>query len=377
MFARLVWQSLVRRARRKLVALGIIALGVGAAGALFLLLVGVGDRVAQELGSYRANLVIEPLAPDGTLDESELPHIQETFWRNNVIGWAPILDVPGDPPLLGTRFDALRAISGSWRVSGRWPSAPDEALAGERLGRTIGDRVGEFRIVGVVASGGDEDQALLVDLAAAQRRAGLQGRIHRVLLSAATTPETALLDKWKLNPKSLSPEEFEMFTCTPFPTTVALGVADAFTGATGRPIRRVTDSEGRLVQKIDGVLLMLAVAALLAAVIGVVCTMNTIVLERRKEVGILKALGASDLKIVQLFLSEALVLGLLGSVLGYLLAWLLARALSGALFHWTVAGSPAVYLVTLFLAVIVASLGVLWPLRELIRVQPRQVLHEV
>src|SRR5687768_14250468 len=121
MFARMVWQSLVRRARRKLVALGIISLGVGAAGALFLLLVGVGDRVAQEMSSYRANLVIEPLASEGTLAASELPRIGESFWRNNIIGCAPIVSVPGDPPVWGTHFDALRAISGAWRVSGRWP----------------------------------------------------------------------------------------------------------------------------------------------------------------------------------------------------------------------------------------------------------------
>lgn len=68
--------------------------------------------------------------------------------------------------------------------------------------------------------------------------------------------------------------------------------------------------------------------ALAVATLGIVNTLVMAILERRREIGILKALGAADSDVQQLFFFEAGVMGFLGGILGVLFGWLLGRALT-------------------------------------------------
>lgn len=68
--------------------------------------------------------------------------------------------------------------------------------------------------------------------------------------------------------------------------------------------------------------------ALAVATLGIVNTLVMAILERRREIGILKALGAADRDVKQLFFAEAGVMGLLGGVGGVALGWLIGRALT-------------------------------------------------
>src|SRR5205814_7684486 len=69
----------------------------------------------------------------------------------------------------------------------------------------------------------------------------------------------------------------------------------------------------------------LAAIALGVALLGIVNTMYTAVLERTREIGVLKALGARGRDVRLLFLSEAAVIGAAGGLAGVLLAVLVAR----------------------------------------------------
>jgi putative ABC transport system permease protein len=68
--------------------------------------------------------------------------------------------------------------------------------------------------------------------------------------------------------------------------------------------------------------------ALAVATLGIINTLVMAILERRREIGILKALGAADGDVKQLFFVEAGVMGLLGGILGAFLGWLIGRALT-------------------------------------------------
>ena len=68
--------------------------------------------------------------------------------------------------------------------------------------------------------------------------------------------------------------------------------------------------------------------ALAVATLGIVNTLVMAILERHREIGILKALGAADSDVQQLFFVEAGVMGFLGGILGVLFGWLLGRALT-------------------------------------------------
>src|SRR6202030_3172669 len=80
-----------------------------------------------------------------------------------------------------------------------------------------------------------------------------------------------------------------------------------------------------LLGKMRIALLGLAIVALLLACLGIANTMYTAVLERTKEIGLLKALGARSRDVLLLFLAEAAGIGLAGGVVGALVAVGLAR----------------------------------------------------
>jgi len=68
--------------------------------------------------------------------------------------------------------------------------------------------------------------------------------------------------------------------------------------------------------------------ALAVATLGIINTLVMAILERRREIGVLKALGAADSDVKQLFFVEAGVMGLAGGVLGVFFGWLIGQALT-------------------------------------------------
>jgi putative ABC transport system permease protein len=68
--------------------------------------------------------------------------------------------------------------------------------------------------------------------------------------------------------------------------------------------------------------------ALVIASLGIVNTLLMAILERRREIGIMKAIGASDRDVQVIFFSEAAVMGLVGGLLGVSFGWLLGRAIN-------------------------------------------------
>jgi putative ABC transport system permease protein len=369
MVLRLILESIRRRAKSRAAAVAAIALGAGAASGLVLLLIGVGDRISEELRRHDAN--IEILPGKEPLHERDLVQLRSELnrWRNNLVRFIPELRVErAGFVLVGRELDPR------WKVDG----APG-VLAGVSLGLAPGAVIEVGRpltITGTVSSGGEEDQQILVPLALAQDIAGKPGLLSRVLVSAVTTPETDEFGRFNRREKKFTDAQIEKMMCTPFPANVAREYGNVL-DADARVIREVADSEGALLRRIDGVVGILATAAILAACLSVLATMTASVVDRRKEIGLLKALGATNGAVSALFLGEALLLALPGSFAGYLIGLAAAKSMSLALFGSAVPGSVVVYMVTLSTALVIAALGVAWPLRRAVVVEPRTVLHEV
>ncbi len=423
MLWRILSGSFARQKRRKAVAFLAVALGTAAASALMNLALGVGDQVNRELRGFGANLVVTAQGSSARvqvsgqdlttlqqriyLDEEDILKAKDNFWIHNILALAPVLEVearthPDLAPirLMGTWFrravhledgtefrTGIRDVYPYWSVAGRWPQLPGEAVVGRSLARSLdissgdsldlamGDQVQSFEIVGVLEAGGDEDRAILTFLDRAQELAGLEGRIDRILISALTTPEDKATDRLGLEAGDLSAEDFEQWSCTPFVSSIAYQLEQSVPRAMARPIRRVAETEGRILERIGGLLTLIALMAGLASALTVTSALTTGVLERRSEIGLLKSLGATNARVVGLFLAEASLLGIAGGLVGGAGGVWLAQDLSRAVFGTALEISPFAFPLAVLAAVSITLIGCALPVRRIVSFRPFEVLH--
>jgi putative ABC transport system permease protein len=413
MFARLVYESFRRQKRRKLLAGAAITLGVTVATAMIGVATDIGDKINRELRTIGANLIVTPqedsldveiggvnLRPpsDGSyLSEGDLPKIKSTFWHNNITGFSPMLPVTvavlqngshSDTTLLGTYFAkqlsygretftaGVRGTHPWWKVSGEWPDdSSRNVLLGERLaarlGKTSGDTVtlgtGELRITGILSTGGAEDDEIVAPLAVAQQILGRPGAVRRVYVSALTKPEDAFARR---DPKTLSGAIYDRWYCSPYPQSIAYQLMEAIPHSHAEQIRQVAQNEGVVLTRIEGIILLITLAALFASALAVSAAMATTIFERRTEVGLMKALGAGRVAVASIFFAEAALLAVIGGCVGFVAGAVLARQIGQSIFSSQISIQPVLLPVILGIAVIVTFAGSALAIRRAVKLDP-------
>jgi putative ABC transport system permease protein len=396
MFVRLVYESFRRQKRRKLLAGAAITLGVGVATAMIAVATDIGDKISRELRSYGANLIVtpqedsldvviggvnlKPASDGGYLNEADIPKIKGMFWRNNIVGVSPTLPVPvqianAKVMLVGTYFSKpLRygkesftaGVLGThpwWRVQGAWPQDNSgDLVVGQVLAAQLGykpsdtiELAGEqHRISGIVSTGGDEDHEIVAPISLAQHLAGRPGAVRQIYVSALTKPEDELARR---NPKTLSPEMYDRWYCSPYAQSIAYQLQEAIPNSHAEMIRQVAQSEGTVLARIKGLMLLITLAALFASALAVSSAMATAIFERRAEVGLMKALGAGKITIAVLFFFEAALLALIAGTVGFAGGSALAHHIGRAIFGSNISIQPVLFPLILGVAVMVSFAG--------------------
>jgi putative ABC transport system permease protein len=427
MFLRLVADSFSRRPRHKLLTGAALALGMAVATAALSVSLDVGDRLAREFRSLGANLLVTPQADSLPLEiggvdyrpvnagaylpESDLGKLKTIFWRNNIVAFAPMLEIQArvlpmggnwsETSLIGTWAErevglpdggtfttGVTKTNPWWQIDGRWFSESSrECVVGIEFAKKNGIRIGDFlslatravtkipapeKVTGILSSGGPEDNAVIVSLSRAQILADKPGQYRKVYVSALTKPED---DFGRRDPSTLAPADYDRWYCTPYIASIALQIRQVLPGADVRVIRRVADGEGAILTRVRTLLWLVTFASLLAAALAVGASAAASVIERRTEIGLMKALGAGSGTVGFLLAAEQLLLALVGGGLGYSLGILLARVVGQKIFGAAPAFSFLVLAVIVGLAAIVTLLGSAIPLRRAARYEPAPILR--
>ena len=154
--------------------------------------------------------------------------------------------------------------------------------------------------------------------------------------------------------------------------------AEAITGSgegvKARLVKRVTKSETAVLGKLQALVFLVTVVVLLLTMICVSTTMMAVVSERRREIGLRKALGASDGSIRVEFLGEGVFLGILGGVLGAILGFVFAQVVSVNVFGSSITFQPLLLPVTVLVSVVIAAVSCLMPIKRAVAIDPALVL---
>lgn len=430
MFTRLIKESFVRNPRRKLLAATALMVGMAVATATLTVALEAGDRLAREFRSLGANLVVTPQADSlpvniGGVDyrpvdegaylrEADLGQLKLIFWRNNIVGFTPFLDVPDDVTLArgakaipatlvgtwyqhsvpvpdGTTFKTgLFSTHPYWKIRGRWfNDEANECVVGTRfaaehpdvsIGKTISIAQGAslpnstlpLTVTGIVSTGDAGDDAIFVPLSIAQRVSHHPGQFRRLFVGAVTKPDDAFSQR---DPSTMTDAEHERWMCSPYISSISSQIKQALPGTDVRAIRRVAESEGHILSRVSTLLWIVTLAALIAAALAVAATSATTVLERRAEVGIMKAIGATNGIVIWLFLAEQLMLAIVGGLVGYAVGTGLAWSFGASVFGSPATPRPVLLPVIIGIAAIVAIVGSMIPLRRAARFDPAPILR--
>jgi putative ABC transport system permease protein len=436
MFLRLVADSVTRRPRQKLLTTAALALGMAVATAALSVSLDVGDRLSQEFRGLGANLLVTPQADSlpleiggvdyrpvnagGYLPESDLPKLKSIFWHNNILGFAPILEVTvssstprwspasatfvrhaanGDAVLIGTWSNhpvalpdggkfitGLQQTSPWWRVEGSWfEDGAGECIVGKAFADRNGVIIGSplylststsdglsLKVMGIFTSGSSEDNAVVTSLSIVQQYIGKSGQYRKLYVSALTKPEDEF---GRRDPKTMKPDELERWSCSPYVSSIAYSIKQVLPGADVRVIRRVAEGEGQILTRVRMLLWLVTGAALLAAALAVGASSAASVIERRTEIGLMKALGAGSGTVGFLLAAEQLLLAFVGGGIGYALGILLARVVGEKIFGAAPEPSLLILVVIIGLATGVTLLGSALPLRRASRYEPAPILR--
>lgn len=425
MFWRMVKGALFRQKGKMLMIAFTIALGASLATAMLNVMLDVGDKVNQELKTYGANINVMPKGAsllddlygvaegsgvsDQYLKESELGNIKTIFWAFNIVDFTPYLDTKvelnsqdGEVKLIGTWFQhhldlptgesldtGMKNMKSWWDVSGQWLTDQDEAsamvgslVAGRndlQVGDTIeieaGGQTKKLTVKSIFNAGSDEDEQIYVPLQIAQELTGRAGQISRVEVSALTTPDNELSRRAAQNIKSLSIKEYEIWYCTAYVSSICYQIEEVITDSVAKPIRQVAESEGAILEKTQLLMLLITILSLVGSALGISNLVTASVMERSREIGLLKAVGAHNSPISWLVLTEILVTAVVGGVAGYFAGLGFAQLIGHSVFGSAIEIKPLVIPLVAVLVALVTLAGSIPSIRLLLSLRPAEVLH--
>ena len=405
-----------------------IALGASLATGMLNVMWDVGDKVNQELKTYGANIIVKPKdssllseiydAGDGEqlsvsyLNEEDLPKLKTIFWAFNIVDFTPFLTTEATLPdgtsarLTGSWFNhhlslpageeldaGINGMRSWWDITdGKWldesdESGKDSVMAGTLLAQQEGWKAGDqvllrrgekektVTIAGIFDAGGDEDLQLFAPLALVQELTDREGKVSSVEVSALTTPDNELAKRAARNPMALSSRDYETWYCTAYVSAICYQIQEAIPGSSAAAVRQVAESEGTILDKTRLLMILITALSLIGAALGISNLVTASVMERAKEIGLLKAIGARDGSITGVIMAEILVTALAGGAGGYFLGFGFAQLIGHTVFGSAIEMKAIVIPIVAALILLVTLAGSLPAIRMVLRLRPAEVLH--
>ena len=398
--------------QKKAMALMIVSIAVGTAMAASLITISleINGKVSKELRSFGANILVEPKI-EGLADISgqkrflryeDIIRTKTIFWRHNILGVSPFLETDAemsydsnsqDIKLVGAWYEkelplpgeaqkfstGIRAVSPWWYIEGKWPDSADNIVIGTSIAGRFGIKKGDevfldkkkFTVSGTIETGGPEDDQVFMDLESLQEFKNMKGKVSRVFVSALTTPMDEFAYK---DPISMSRTEYEKWYCTGYVTSIAKQVEEVFNGSRAKPIWQVAETEGKVLDRLKLLIYLLCFIALVASAIGVSTTMIMSLLRRIEEIGLMKAIGADRTRIITIFLTEGIIIGIIGGLLGYLLSIGASQYIGMKVFNTGLEQRAILLPIAIGNAILIAVAGTILPIRRALGIKPGIVL---
>ena len=425
MFFRMLLSAVFRRRSRAVMAVVASLVGAATLSCLAMICIAVPQQMNQEMRAYGANLIVTPLADSENgksgIDDAMVEHTTEmvsakgsekhaTYRYENVrVNAAPYV-------MAGVNPAQVRNLNHHWVVDGSWPSA-GKVLVGRDVADAMGLKVGgsitigyrasdnaassgqasqpgtdgtdgtaqsgtggtsdgqtssgstgaqqtqnghvssdimdtsgtEFRVAGIVDTGGSEDSIIYALAGDVDKLTGSTRGVHVIEYSSGASDLTALVNS--INDMTSMHVKAQQVT-------------------------KITASDTRVITMLQTLFWIVSLVVLVFTLVGVGTTISSIVSQRRNEIGLRKALGASSHAIGVEFYVESAVYGLLGGLLGTATGYGMARWLCATVFERSIGFNWWLAVVSVVFSALVAVVASIPPVHRATRIDPAVVLRE-
>ncbi|WP_312636627.1 ABC transporter permease [Oscillibacter sp.] len=370
MLIRMITASLLRRRSRMLVALLAIAIGATILSGLVTIYVDVPQQMGAQFRNYGANMIFMPAEESFT--DADMQESLSVISSKELVGATPYqyntVRIHEQPILAaGTDMAAVQKTSPYWLVEGQYPAKAHEILVGKNVAESLVLSVGEsvtvsftpedkskldttidFEITGILNTGGSEEEYVYVSMEDMEELTALPAHVDiaEISVSAGSAQLQTYVDEINAGSTDIS----------------------------ANLVKRVTASETTVLSKLQALVLLVTVIVLALTMICVATTMTAVVSERRSEIGLKKAIGASDSGIIAEFMGEGILLGGLGGILGSFVGFAFAQFVSINVFSSYISFRWLLLPITIIVSIAVTSVACLLPIRSATSVDPALVL---
>jgi len=348
----LILRSLRVRRGRSLTALLALTVAATIATALFNLRLDLDAKLHTEFRRFGANVAViargsegVPIASVNNLIDAHDLAVPYAYAIAKTDSGQPIV-------VVGTFIGQARRQNPAWSVTGANDS--ETILVGKRAAQVLGSEVRlnysgasvTIKKFAVLSTGGFEDDRIYMPL-------------HPFIAWTGVQPSTVEI---AVNGPPAKVEE------------TVIRIAHLFPGLDVRPIRQVVEAEAGVLDKTARAFTWAVLLISFTVGLCVLSTLSAAVLERRKDVAVMKALGSDDGRIRQIFLGEWMLIAAASAVIGFALGCGISMLIGRLSFHAPVTPRWQLFPAILIGSVIIAMISSLVPLARLRKIQPAVML---
>ncbi|EFV4293299.1 ABC transporter permease, partial [Campylobacter jejuni] len=366
-----------------------------------------GSSLSIEIG----NELYEPLKNKNYLEEKNLYMIKDIYWRNNITALAPFLEgkitienSQQKALIYGAYFQkaikikddddfitGIKSLYPYLAVQGEWAKDDsNEIMLGEdfaknnklKLGDTIkligeNNQSKEAKIVGILLHANPKmSNKIIAPLNLAQDLLNKQGLYSSTEVRAFTIPESALSEKVRrMGEEKLDQLEYDKWYCSAYVGSIASQISDGLPGADAKALNAISDAQSLVVKKIQSLMGITCIICLIVASIAISSLMSSEIHRRKKEIGLLKVLGANTFQIYLIFASENLIVALFAALLGFIFGTALSQIISLSIFGYFIDIAFVALPLSFIFAGLIALLGCLLPIKNITQLSAAGVLY--
>lgn len=425
MFFRMLLSAVFRRRSRAVMAVVASLVGAATLSCLAMICIAVPQQMNQEMRAYGANLIVTPLADSENgksgIDDAMVEHTTEmvsakgsekhaTYRYENVrVNAAPYV-------MAGVNPAQVRNLNHHWVVDGSWPSA-GKVLVGRDVADAMGLKVGGSITIGYRASdnaassgqasqpgtdgtdgtaqsgtGGTSDGQTSSGSTGAQQTqnghvssdimdtSGTEFRVAGIVDTGGSEDSIIYAlagDVDKLTGSTRGVDVIEYSSGASDLTALVNSINDMTSmHVKAQQVTKITASDTRVITMLQTLFWIVSLVVLVFTLVGVGTTISSIVSQRRNEIGLRKALGASSHAIGVEFYVESAVYGLLGGLLGTATGYGMARWLCATVFERSIGFNWWLAVVSVVFSALVAVAASIPPVHRATRIDPAVVLRE-